>query len=432
MMRVAIVGAGPAGLMAADVLSDAGVAVTLYDRMPSAGRKFLMAGRGGLNLTHSEPLDRFLARYATDTDWIARAIHDFPPQRLRDFAHDLGEDTFVGTSGRVFPKSFKASPLLRAWLARLRAKGVAIETRRKLVGFDGHRPVVADAAGATETPDVAACVLALGGGSWPRLGSDGRWFDMIRAIGADVAPLQPANCGLLVEWSPHFFTRHEGAVLKRVALSFGGRTQRGEMVVTRRGLEGSPAYALSGAVREALAGGGSVNVSVDLRPDLSLEAAAEKLVGGRESDSRANRLRKRLALSPVAIGLLNEAAMDRHREDPGLNPGDVAIQPRDSGLLPPDLTRGRNDALQSLATSVKSVSLAVHGVSGLDRAISSAGGVRSSAVDAHFMLRAAPGIFVAGEMLDFDAPTGGYLLQAAFATGHAAATGVLAFLNRPA
>lgn len=400
MSHVSIVGAGPAGLMAADLLSAAGMSVSLHDRMPSPGRKFLMAGRGGLNLTHSEPLEKFLARYSGSID-PAAMIRDFPPERLRELAHDLGEETFVGTSGRVFPKRFKASPLLRAWLARLRERGVTFHMRETFVGFDGGRPVVADAQGARRALVGDATVLALGGASWPRLGSDGGWAAILREAGVDVAPLRAANCGVTVRWSDATREKLAGAPLKRASFSFGGRRMRGEAVVTLSGLEGGAIYALASAIRDALDRGEDAKLAIDLAPDMAVEEAARRLSQGRPGDSRANLLRKKLSLSPPALAILRES---------------------EGGPLPTDLMQ--------LAARVKNVSLAIAGVAGLDRAISTAGGIRADAVDDRLMLRALPGTFVAGEMLDWDAPTGGYLLQGCFATSVAAANGVLAWLGK--
>ena len=397
--HVSIIGAGPAGLMAADVLSAAGVAVAVHDRMPSPGRKFLLAGRGGLNLTHSEPLDAFLARYSGSVA-LDPMVRDFPPDRLRAFAHDLGEETFVGTSGRVFPQRFKASPLLRAWLARLTERGVTLHTRETFVGFHDGRAVTADAEGRHRPLGSDATVLALGGASWPRLGSDGRWTSALRDAGVALAPLRAANCGIMVRWSAATREKLAGAPLKRVALSFGAKRVRGEAVITRDGLEGGAVYALASTIRDALDRGEPPRLVIDLVPDLSIEDAARRLSQGREKDSRANALRKRLSLSPAALAVLRES---------------------EGGPLPSDPAQ--------LAARVKTVSLAVSGVAGLDRAISTAGGIRAEAVDEHLMLRALPGVFVAGEMLDWDAPTGGYLLQACFSTGATAAQGVLAWLN---
>ena len=398
-MRVAVIGAGPAGLMAADVLSAHGIAVTIHERMASPGRKFLMAGRGGLNLTHSEPLERLLGRY-TGSVGLDDTIRAYSPENLRALADGLGEDTFVGSSGRVFPRSFKASPFLRAWLARLRDRGVTLATRETLSGFDGARPLITAADGVPRTLDCDATVLAMGGASWPRLGSNGAWADTLLAHGVDVAPLRPANVGVCIAWSDATRDRHAGHPVKRVGLTFGDTHLRGEIVITQGGLEGSAIYALSSAIRDALDAAQPAVLRIDLAPDLTLDAAVAKLSEGRAKDSRANALRKRLGLSPAALALLRESA---------------------GGPLPTDLT--------ALAERVKNVALAIVGVAGLDRAISTAGGVTGKALDDRLMLRDMPGVFVAGEMLDWDAPTGGYLLQASFASGAAAARGALTWLE---
>ena len=394
-MRVAVIGAGPAGLMAADVLSAQGVAVLIHERMASPGRKFLMAGRGGLNLTHSEPLEKLLARY-TGSVALADAIRAFPPDNLRALAGELGEATFVGSSGRVFPKSFKASPLLRAWLVRLRERGVTLTTRETFVGFEGARPVVMGKDGIHRTIACDATVLAMGGASWPRLGSDGGWVGALRESGVDIAPLRPANVGVTIAWSDGMRDGFAGTPLKRIAMTFRETRVRGEAMITRQGLEGSAIYALSSAVRDALDAGQPATLHIDLLPDFSHDVVAAKLSQGRAKDSRANVLRKRLGLSPAALAVLREGA---------------------GGPLPTDLT--------ATAARVKDVALAVNGVGELDRAISTAGGVRNNAIDERMMLRELPGVFVAGEMLDWDAPTGGYLLQACFASGAAAARGLL-------
>ena len=401
--RVAIIGAGPAGLAAAEVLSAAGARVAIYDRMPSAARKFLMAGRGGLNLTHSEPLPAFLARYGAAAGRLAPAIEAFPPEALRAWAAGLGEETFTGSSGRVFPRSFKASPLLRAWLARLGAQGVTFHPRHAFTGFapDGALRL-ATPAGEQSVP-VDAVLLALGGASWPRLGADGGWVPLLRGLGVPVADLAPANMGVVIPWSDVFRTRFAGTPLKRIALAFGGRTVRGEAIVTTAGLEGGAIYALSGALRDALADG-PVTLAIDLRPDLDAAALARRLAEGPASASLSTLLRKAAGLSPVAAGLLREA----------------------DGTSP-----GRNDP-EALARRIKAVLLTVTGHQGLERAISSAGGIGWDAIGADYALSglppALPPVFVAGEMLDWEAPTGGYLLQACLATGRAAAHGMLARL----
>ena len=400
---VAIIGAGPAGLMAAQLLAERGFAVEIYERMPSPARKFLLAGRGGLNLTHSEEQDAFLSRYGDAPDLLARAIAAFTPQDLRDWAAHLDEPTFVGSSGRVFPKSFKASPLTRAWLARLAGMGVILKTRHRFIGFDGPDGIIFDTPDGEKRIRPTATLLALGGASWARLGSDGAWVAPLGEAGVAITPLAPSNVGCEITWSETFRERFAGQPLKRIALACGGMAQRGEAVVTGAGLEGGAVYALSRPLRAALEEASEAVLEVDLRPDLSAEEIARKLVRAEASkrrDTLTNRLRKALALDPVAIGLLREA----------------------HGV---DLPR----APEALAAAIKAAPLTVTGLRPIDRAISSAGGVRFDALDDHFMLKHRPGTFVAGEMLDWEAPTGGYLLQACFATGVAAGEGIAAWLT---
>ena len=396
MKRVAVVGAGPAGLMAAEVAAQGGAQVTVYDRMPSAGRKFLMAGRGGLNLTHGEPLESFLARYAAP-DALRATIRAFPPDALRAWSAALGQETFVGSSGRVFPRAMKASPLLRAWLRRLDKGGVRFALRHRWTGWDGPRLAFETPAG-TIAIEAAATVLALGGASWPRLGSDGEWAGTLARAGVAIAPLRPSNCGFLVGWSD-VFRRFAGQPLKRLALSFGDRVVRGEAVITATGLEGGAVYALSGPLRDAIAAHGEATLHIALRPDMN--DIERRLGAPRGKQSISTFLRKALSLSPAEIGLLQEA------------------------------TRGKLAALPpaELARLVNAVPVRLAGTAPPARAISSAGGVRFDAIDARFMLRDRPGVFVAGEMLDWEAPTGGYLLQACFATGVAAGRGVLEWLR---
>ncbi|TCI00254.1 TIGR03862 family flavoprotein [Roseococcus sp. SYP-B2431] len=389
MKQIAVLGAGPAGLMAAEILAQAGQRVTVFDRMASPARKLLIAGRGGLNLTHSEPLERFLDRYGAARAALEPAIRAFPPSALVEWCQGLGQETFTGSSGRVFPRAMKASPLLRAWLARLDGLGVALRPRHRWTGWDGD-------ALRFETPEgtlrceADATLLALGGASWPRLGSDGGWASWLD----EVAPLRPANMGFRVEWSPRFRERFAGQPLKRIALSFAGATVRGEAMVTAGGIEGGAVYALAAPLREAIMRDGTATLRLDLRPDLDAPALAAKLAG--RGLSLSNQLRK-AGLAPAAIGLVQEA---RHGGD----------------ATPPERL-------------VKSLPLRLTGAQGLERAISSAGGLRFEALDPRFMLRARPGTFAAGEMLDWEAPTGGYLLQACFATGVAAAQGALGWLG---
>ena len=395
---VAVIGAGPAGLMAAERLAAAGLKVVVHERMPSVGRKFLMAGRGGLNLTHSEPLDAFLDRYDAPArtrirDWLDA----FSPADLTAWAEGLEQTTFVGSSGRVFPKAMKASPLLRAWLARLEALGVEIRTRSRWTGWT-------DGALAFNTPEgerqerPAAVVLALGGASWARLGSDAAWLPTLEEAGAAVTPFRPSNVGFDVAWSSLLRDRFAGQPVKAVALTHAGRTVRGEAMIAAYGIEGGATYALSAALRDAIARDGQAELTLDLRPDLSRPALTQKLLKPRGKDSLSNWLRKIVHLDPAAIALL-----------------------REGGPLPSEPG--------PLAARIKSVSLTLTGVQGLARAISSAGGVTLDAVDVHLMLKARPGVFVAGEMLDWEAPTGGYLLQASFASGVVAATGVTDWLK---
>lgn len=394
-----MVGGGPAGLIAAEVLARAGVAVTVLDRMPSPARKFLLAGHGGLNITHSEDLDPFLARYGPSADRLAPMLETFSPQDLRDWCAGLGEQTFVGSSGRVFPRSFRATPLVRAWLARLADLGVVIERRQRWTGWtDGGLQVT----GADEAPHEVVgdvTVFALGGASWPRLGADGGWVGPFSERGVATTPLRPANVGMRVEWTGTFAYRFEGTPLKHVGLSAGGQRSRGDAMVTKTGIEGGPVYAIGAAIRDALETDGRCVLEVDLRPSLSHEQVAERLQRRRPKDSGSNWLRRTLALDPVAIGLLREA-----------------------GALPSDAS-----AMSSL---VKAVPVVVTATMPIERAISTAGGIAWSEVDESLMLRRLPGTFVAGEMLDWEAPTGGYLLQASFSTGVVAARGALAWLER--
>ncbi len=401
---VAVIGAGPAGLMAAEVLAQGGARVTVFDRMPTAGRKFLIAGRGGLNITHSEPLDRFLPRYRAGEALVAAAIAAFDPDALRRWCAALGEETVVGTSGRVFPRSFKTSPLLRAWLKRLAAAGVAFRPRHRWTGWDAEGALRFAAPEGERAEEFDASVLALGGASWPQLGSDGRWTEVLAAEGARVSPLRPSNCGFAVAWSDLFRDRFEGEPLKGIALSFGDQLSRGEATVTRTGLEGGGIYALSAPLRDAIAAAGSALLHVDLQPDKPRDVVQARLAAARAGKaSLSTALRKALHLSPVGIGLLQEAA---HAEGRPLG--------------------ARDDA--ELAAFVGAVPIRLDAPMPIAGAISSAGGLAADELDERRMLRRRPGTFAAGEMLDWEAPTGGYLLQACFATGAAAGTGALAWL----
>ncbi|MCC6466921.1 MAG: TIGR03862 family flavoprotein [Alphaproteobacteria bacterium] len=392
--RVAVIGGGPAGLMAAEVIAGAGVCVTVFDRMASMGRKLLMAGRGGLNLTHSEPAERFCRRYGAASAWMRPHLDAFPPAAAIAWCEGLGQPIFVGSSGRVFPRAMKASPLLRAWLARLAGLGVRFLPRARWTGWNE----AGELAFAQAPPFAAdATVLALGGASWPRLGSDAAWTALLPEVA--LAPLRPANCGFVVAWSERFRQRHAGAPLKRIALSFAGQTARGEAVIVEKGIEGGAVYALSAPLRDAIAREGVAVVRVDLRPDLDAAALAARLAAPRGSASLSTFLAKRIGLAPVAVGLVQEA-----------------------------LHAGATEPLPAL---VKALPLRLTAPFAMARAISTAGGIALAELDEHLMLRRRPGVFAAGEMLDWEAPTGGYLLQACLATGAAAGRGVVAWLRTP-
>ncbi|HEV7326377.1 MAG TPA: TIGR03862 family flavoprotein [Bosea sp. (in: a-proteobacteria)] len=401
---VAIIGAGPAGLIAAERLALAGHTVAIYERMASPARKFLLAGRGGLNLTHSEPLDALLERYGTARAWLEPAIRAFPPQALRDWADGLGAESFVGSSGRVFPRAMKASPLLRAWLARLDGLGVGLHASRLWTGWDeGGALRFSVRGGGEEIARPRATLLALGGASWPRLGSDGSWVELLADKGVVIAPLRPANAGFSADWSPLMRERFAGQPLKRIALSFAGQRVMGEAMIDAGGIEGGAIYALSGPLREAVARDGEAILTIDLRPDLTEPELANRLAKRRPGETLSNHLRKAAGLSPLAAAVLRETA---------------------SGPLPAEP--------EALARLIKAAPLRLTGMASLARAISTAGGVRAEEVDQDFMLKRLPGSFIAGEMLDWEAPTGGYLLQACFATGVAAAEGIRRRLNSAA
>ena len=404
MSTAIVVGGGPAGLIAAEELARSGVAVTVYDRMPSVSRKFLLAGHGGLNITHSEDRDPFLARYGSSADRLAPMLRVFGPDDLRAWCADLGEPTFVGSSGRVFPQSFRATPLVRAWWRRLAELGVRVERRQRWTGWtdDGGLRLIGVDGGTSEVAgDVT--IFALGGASWPRLGSDGGWVDLFADRGVAVTPLRPANVGVRVAWTDVFADRFAGSPLKNVGLTVRGHTgrrARGDAMVTRTGIEGGPVYAIGAAIRDALDSDEGCVVEVDLRPDLTVAQLTERLRRRRPKDSDSNWLRRSIALEPVAIGLLREA---------------------NDGRLPRDAA--------ATAEQVKAVPVAVTGTMPIERAISTAGGIAWSEVDESLMLHRMPGTFVAGEMLDWEAPTGGYLLQASFSTGVVAAQGALSWLR---
>lgn len=412
--RAVVVGGGPAGLIAAEVLAEAGLAVTVYDHKRSVGRKFLLAGRSGLNITHSEPIDALLERFGARRDRLEPIIRGFTPDDLRAWCVGLGEPTFVGSSGRVFPESFRAAPLLRAWLGRLAELGVEIRGDHRWSGWaddgDGNpSPTTARftrADGSTVEVAADAVVIALGGASWPRVGSDGGWVDEFARRGVEVVPLAAANCGVDVPWTAEFAARFAGTPVKNVAVSTGADPigvdpVRGDPVVTTTGLEGGPIYAQSTALRAALAGDAAgATLVIDLQPDLTVEALTRRLVERkRAKDSRSTWLR-RAGFAPVAVGLLREATGNELPTDPG----------RMAGLA-------------------KHVRVAVSALMPIDRAISTAGGVSFDEIDDRLMLTRLPGCFVAGEMLDWEAVTGGYLLQGSFSTGVAAARGALDWLG---
>jgi len=395
--HVLVIGGGPAGLMAAEQISARGLPVVVHERMPSVGRKFLMAGRGGLNLTHSEAIEGFVGRYGEKSDWMRALIDRFPPSALVAWAEGLGQETFTGSSGRIFPKAMKASPLLRAWLRRLEAQGVSIRTGSAWEGFEADGGFVFqghDGTRSVERP--LACVLALGGASWPRLGSNAAWVPWLSGRGIRVHAFRPSNAGFDVAWSALFAGRFAGTPLQGAAYHFGGEVVRGESVVTQYGLEGGAIYALSRRLRSAIEADGVAQIAVDLRPGMNLAEVRQRLSRPRGGDSVSNHLRKALHLAPVGVNLLRECFGAQLAQDPDV-----------------------------LATQVKHAVVRLTGVQGLARAISSAGGVDVEELDEGLMLRKLPGVFVAGEMIDWEAPTGGYLLQACFATGVAAGEGVL-------
>ena len=418
-----VIGGGPAGLMAAEVIAAAGVPVDVFDAMPSVGRKFLLAGKGGLNLTHSEARPNFDSRYGPRQPEVAGWLDGFDGEALRAWAHDLGVETFVGSSGRVFPVDLKAAPLLRAWLHRLRAQGVRLHSRHRWLGWDEHGALRLATPEGERRVRAQATVLALGGASWPQLGSDGAWVDALRAAGADVSPLRPANCGFDVRppawreaagpaaaapsgWTKHLADRQAGAPIKPVVLSLTVDGQerfrrQGEFVLTATGIEGSLVYAASALLREAIEADGEVTLHLDLLPDRSADAVAAEVARPRGPRSLATHLKSRLGLGGAKLALLHEVLPREAIDDPA-----------------------------RLAAAIKALPLRLAAARPVREAISTAGGVRIESLDAQLMLRARPGVFVAGEMLDWEAPTGGYLLTASFASGRCAGAGVLQWLGR--
>jgi uncharacterized flavoprotein (TIGR03862 family) len=397
---IAVIGGGPAGLMAAETLAGLGHRVTIYDGMASVGRKFLLAGRGGLNLTHSEPLTTFTTRYGESQTWMKAVLASLSPDDLRAWAESLEQDLFVGTSGRVFPKAMKASPLLRAWLVRLTGMGVGFVLGAKWQGWGEDGGLTFQRSdGSTLSVKADACLLALGGASWACLGSDGAWADMLTAKGMAINQLKPSNCGVLAAWSGVMADRFAGTPIKAVAVTCGDATARGDVMITRTGLEGGAIYALSPAIRAAL-GAGNATLTLDLRPDQEVRAVAERLVKAKAGQSLSSALKAQARLSPAAIGLMREAC--------GNNLPSTAM---------------------GLARLLKAVPMTITGLAPIDRAISTTGGIARGALTRDLMLKGLPGVFAAGEMLDWDAPTGGYLLQACFASGKHAALGLDAYLK---
>lgn len=397
MTAFVVVGGGPAGLFAAELLSAHGQSVALYDRMPSVGRKFLMAGRGGLNLTHSEALMIFKDRYGARQEWMGRIVEEFRPSALVAWAEGLGQEMFMGSSGRMFPKAMKGSPLLRAWLKRLSSQGVTFHTSQSWEGWDETGALrFKDVAGVVSRVEAKGVVLALGGASWPRLGSNAAWVPLLEEMGVRVHAFHPSNAGFDVAWSSVFRERFAGTPLQGAAYSFGGHRVRGESVITGYGIEGGAIYALSAVLRDEIMRSGHADLSIDLRPEMPLQQVRQKLDRSRGGDSLSNHMRKALRLAPVGVNLLREVYGDHMAQDPDV-----------------------------LGVQLKKVTVRLLGVQGLERAISSAGGVDVAELDEGLMLRRIPGVHVAGEMIDWEAPTGGYLLQGCFSTGFAAAKGVL-------
>jgi len=397
---VAIVGGGPAGLMAAEVVSQHGIKVDLFDAMPSVGRKLLMAGKSGLNITHSDPLDVFITRFGKSQTHIESMLNKFGPNELREWVHGLGIETFIGTSGRVFPKGMKASPLLRAWINRLEPSGVTFHMRHKLIGFLPENTLLFNTQNGEVAVKADAVVLALGGGSWSRLGSDGKWVDWLNQNGIKVEPLLPSNCGFVVEWSAHFREKYEGHPIKSVILSFRQFKQQGEFIVTKEGVEGGLIYSASSMMRDEIYKNGNAVIYLDLKPDRNLEWLVDKLSRPRGKRSLSTYLEKSLGIHGVKAGLLRE-------------------------FVP------KNDFTNAdrLARFIKALPVPLIGTSPLDEAISTAGGVMFESLDEKLMVKNLPGVFCAGEMLDWEAPTGGYLLTLCFSSGVTAGYGVHTWLT---
>ncbi len=404
-MKIAVIGGGPAGLMAAEVAISRGARVDVYDAMPSVGRKFLLAGKGGLNLTHSEPAEKFLARYGARRAEIQQLLNGFGPDALREWARGLGVETFVGTSGRIFPIDLKSAPLLRKWLRRLRHSGVAIHVRHRWCGWDENGALRFATPQGDRLVSSDAVILTLGGGSWPRLGSDGAWVPLLAERGVSINPLRPANCGFDVNWSQHLRTRFAGHPVKPVVvsgISLEGNEfrQQGELVVTEAGMEGGVIYAVSAWLRDEIAAKGVAHIRLDLAPDRALARIINDLSRPRGSRSMASHLKRCVGIEGVKACLLREFVPKQDFFDPVL-----------------------------LGASIKALPIQLVAPRPMEEAISTAGGVAFETLDARLMIGALPGVFCAGEMLDWEAPTGGYLLTACFASGHTAGAGAVAWLQ---
>jgi uncharacterized flavoprotein (TIGR03862 family) len=398
--NIAIIGGGPSGLMAAEIIAAAGHQVTIYDAMPTVGRKFLLAGRGGLNLTHSEPLEKFTTRYFEASNWLTPYIKAYDTQKLQKWCEELGQETFIGSSGRIFPRSMKASPLLRAWLKRLDKLGVNYRPRHLWQGFDNENLIFSDSNKNIIKVKADATLLALGGASWPHLGSDGSWVKILTECGVKISDLRPSNCGFVAKWSDYLITKFAGTPLKSVAIRHKNFSHKGEMILTKQGIEGNAVYALSSNLRESIKVEGKAVLYIDLRPEM-LEAELAKKLKIRGKESLGNYLRK-AGFPPVASALLNE--------------------------LIPSIQLAKATP-EILANHLKNLPITLISTTDITRAISTAGGIKQESLDENLMLKSKPTVFAAGEMLNWEAPTGGYLLQACFSTAFAAANGILKFVR---
>jgi len=399
-IEIAIIGAGPAGLMAAETLIDQGHKPVLFDAMPTPARKFLMAGKSGLNLSHNEPIENFITRYGKHTKEIEPAVHDFPPSAVQAWADGLGAHTFVGSSGRIFPKAMKASPLLRAWLQRIFEGGVTLNTLHKWTGWDTEGCLTFCTREQKLRIKAKATILALGGTSWPKLGSDGTWQSFLTKHGLKIAPFSPSNCGFLVDWSPYFKDRFAGEPIKGALLSAGKTQTKGDFVISQYGVEGSAIYSLSAPLRDFITINGSATLTIDLTPDRTHEQITKLLSKPRGKKSFATHLKRTLGLTGVKANILRECLPSKAFESP-----------------------------ETLASGIKSLPIKLTAPRPIEEAISVAGGLSFNELDEHLMIKSMPGVFAAGEMLDWEAPTGGYLLTACLAQGRQAAIGVDAFLK---